>query len=135
MFAGGLSGGDGCVSELMDGLLNSMLVTKPNDTRRSSADRFSGTLEPRKRLVLIASDVGNVDNLKAGVKHVGDMGTELVIAEWNLEGEPAARTTAVQDLVKAHGTFKTDAMVCDGYDRLCQGRQNNAIVLRRGNRR
>lgn len=69
-------------------------------------------LQAQKRLVLVSSNAGDIDILKAAVRKVGDMGAPIVTAVWNYDGTPADLTALVNSLVATHGTFKTIAMVC-----------------------
>lgn len=102
------------VPELMRKLCERILVMKPYDVEKFCADYFSGILAKEKRLVLISSDAGDVDALKAAVRPTGDMGAPIVTATWDFEESIDALTDLVRSLVHEHGTFKTVAVCCHG---------------------
>merc|ERR1719160_1619809 len=91
-----------------------MLLMKPRDIHRFCTDYFSGILAKQKRLVLISSDAGDVNALKAAVRPTGDMGAPIVSAVWDFEGSIDTLTDLVRSLVQEHGTFKTVAVYCHG---------------------
>lgn len=102
------------VGEAVTAFVKTIVKMKPLDLNRFGMDYFSGALQAQKRLVLISSDAGDVDALKAAVRKVGDQGAPIVTAVWNYEGTPSNLTQLLRDLVTMHGTFKTIALVGHG---------------------
>eukprot|EP00747_Dinoflagellata_sp_TGD_P137217 gnl/TRDRNA2_/TRDRNA2_175651_c2_seq2.p1 gnl/TRDRNA2_/TRDRNA2_175651_c2~~gnl/TRDRNA2_/TRDRNA2_175651_c2_seq2.p1 ORF type:complete len:316 (+),score=59.08 gnl/TRDRNA2_/TRDRNA2_175651_c2_seq2:1-948(+) len=85
---------------------------KPLDIGRFASEYFSGALVEQKRLVLIASNAGNVQTLKEAVRSFGDQGAPIITMMYDYDWAPAQLVDLVKDLVKRHGTFKTVCMVC-----------------------
>lgn len=97
---------------VMSSFLHATVRMKPVDVNCFAADYFSGALAEQKRLVLVSSDVGEVDLLTKAVKPMGNMGAQIVTAVWPFEACPEDLLQLVADLVAKHGTFKTIAMCC-----------------------
>jgi hypothetical protein len=102
--------------DVVSRFIQTIIKMKPLDMNRFGTDYFSEALKAQKRLVLVSSDVADLETFKASVRSVGDQGAPIVTAVYDFEGQPSDFSCLLNELKAEHGTFKTVCMCCHGID-------------------